>query len=258
MEDLPQYLAQILEHLKGKQETTHTNDGYGQATGGFVFAAHSDGLGDYTDPYAALRQSSQQWGTTERQVGGQLSEELGERVCMKPPTIQEERQWEADATEQQPTSQPPAKPTFAESITGKAKDVLNHLKQSTERPQWFPYMFNDCAELVEVGDKMLTDTEIRKLQERKKDDVVRVLAVPPADHEPLLIILAHLPEGRGVTKDDVWRWRVGFRHYREQQLLGHNPEPPRSMTQDARKMHDHFIREARAGLEQSLRGKWQA
>jgi hypothetical protein len=247
MEDLLQYLAQILEHLKGKQETKPTGDGYGQVnpeSEGFVFVGHGNGVDDYTDPYAALQESSQHWGTTERQVGGELSNEpSGKRVCMKRPTIQEERPWaEAEKTTQQPMpQQPPAKPTFAETITGKAKAVADYVKKTAEQPQWYPYMFNDVSELVEVGDTMLTDTEIRKLQDKKKDDVVRVLKVPPADHEPLQIILGHLPEGRGVTKDDVLRWRVGFREFRERTLLGKLPPtempepPPNPPTPHARK-----------------------
>jgi hypothetical protein len=96
--------------------------------------------------------------------------------------------------------------------------------------------------------------------------VIRVVPIPPADHEPLQIILGHLPEGRGVTKDDISRWRYGFRLYRERTLLGklpptEMPAPPPKLppTTPRREPNPEERMEAvRRDLEQSLRGKWQA
>jgi hypothetical protein len=246
----------------------------------FVTPLHDAGTDD--DPYAEVRAAAERWKAVEQQRRNATIPEADDRAPLvrdedEAEIRKRERLEQAQAQVQAPAISP-GHPSLAEQITGAAQKVGNAIKKVfvAPRPKAYAMQFDRQAILIHISDDMLTDEEIRELQERAKHDQIRVVAIPPND-------ILFVKEARSLnarlglpplTKDSMWQLRTWARQVRNRALLRGEPiqepltladlrdcwQPPRPPTQPTQpprtrppqKQHGSNIE----GIRELAHGRW--
>ncbi len=111
-------------------------------------------------------------------------------------------------------------------FTGKVAKGVEAVKRvfTAPRPKAFALQFDRHAVLIDISDDMLTDEEIRDLQERAKQDEVRVVPVPGCDVRVIREgreVYARC--GRVLNKNGVLQVRLWARQIRDKAMLRGEP-----------------------------------
>ncbi len=217
---------------------------------GFIPPLHDTDTDD--DPYSAIRAAAKQWKVVEQQRRNANLPEVDGRAPLVRDETDGEKQ-KRELRERADTSQPPplhspGHPSFAKRVTGKVAKGVEAVKRvfTAPRPKAFALQFNRHAVLIDISDDMLTDEEIRALQEKAAASEVRVVPLPACDVRLIREGRAVYARcGRALNKDGVLQLRLWARQIRDRAMMRGEPiseplsladlsecwQPPRSPAQ---------------------------